>query len=53
MDEITTAVYKKAILLYEMYLEGNPVNVIDPDGRTPRKKEIRMRLVMLKEAVKE
>jgi len=35
MDAMTKAVYRQAIKLYELYLEGKPINVIDPDGSTP------------------
>ncbi len=47
MDTGTTAVYREVIKRYEKYLNGEDVNVIDPDGRTPGKKELRMRLAMM------
>lgn len=47
MDAGTTAVYKEVIRRYELYLAGQPVNVIDPDGSTPSKKVIRLRLRQL------
>ena len=52
MDSITVALYRKAITLYELYLAGKPVNVIDPDGSTPSKKKIRIRLQQLRDAIK-
>lgn len=51
MDSGTIALYKKGIILYEAYLEGRTVNVIDPDGSIPSKKEIKKRLVMMKKAI--
>jgi len=51
MDNGTRAVYEKAIELYEMYLRGESVNVIDPDGSIPSKKTIGIRLQQLKQAI--
>ena len=52
MDAGTKAVYEKAILLYEMFLAGKPVNVIDPDGSKPSKRLIKARILQLEEAIK-
>lgn len=51
MNPETIAVYKEAIKRYELYLDGKPVNVIDPDGRKPSKREIKKRLFMMQLAV--
>jgi len=49
--DMTEAVHRQVIKLYELYLEGKPVNVIDPDGSTPSKEEIRGRVHQLKQVL--
>ena len=51
MDAGTIAVYKEALKRYEEFLEGKPVNVTDPDGRTPSKREIKKRVFMMRRVV--
>jgi len=51
MDAGTVAVYRLVIQRYEKFLEGKSVNVIDPNGRTPSKKELKKRLFRMRLAV--
>ena len=53
MDAGTISVYREVIKRYEGVFTGEQVNVIDPDGRTPAKREIKKRLFMMKLAVNE
>ena len=51
MDNITKALYRQAIKLYEAYLAGERTNVIDPDGSTPSRKIIKVRILRLKQSI--
>jgi len=53
MDAMTKAVYRQAIKLYELYLEGKPINVIDPDGSTLSRVTLEGRVQQLKAVLEE
>jgi len=53
MDNLTIAILKRALGRYEQYLAGEPVNVINPDGSTPSRKQVEMEVKRLRETLAE